>query len=65
MTNPAEKGPIRLADYHKRILGHCFRLDEEERLPYDTIAWCEPAKSGKTAILALMAFALSNDVFCP
>lgn len=48
-------GPIRLADYHARILEHCFTPDEAGRLPYDTIAWCEPAKSGKSAIAGLVS----------
>lgn len=48
-----EVGPIRLADYHMRILRHCFTPDAEGRLPYDVIGWCEPAKSGKSAIAAL------------
>lgn len=50
-----QPGPIRLADYHKRILSHIFTPDPAGRLPYDTVAWCEPAKSGKSAIAGLVA----------
>lgn len=49
-----QPGPIRLADYHARILAHIFTPDEAGRLPYDTVAWCEPAKSGKSAIAGLV-----------
>jgi hypothetical protein len=48
-------GPIRLAPYHADILNHIFTPDEAGRLPYDTVAWCEPAKSGKSAIAGLVA----------
>lgn len=57
------KGPIKLASYHARILDHVFALDADGRAAYDTIAWCEPAKSGKTAVNALAHefFALHVD----
>lgn len=48
-------GPIRLSEYQARILEHVFTVDGNGRLPYDTIAWCEPAKAGKSAIAALVA----------
>ena len=47
--------PIRLAPYHAQILKHCFTPDDNGRLPYDVIGWCEPAKSGKSAIAGLVA----------
>lgn len=50
-----EPGPIRLADYHARILRHIFAPDEAGRWPYDVVGWCEPAKSGKSAIAGLVA----------
>jgi hypothetical protein len=50
-----EPGPVVLASYHARILRHCFTPDGDGRLPYDVIAWCEPAKSGKSAIAGLCA----------
>ena len=43
-----QPGPIRLADYHARILRHIFTPDESGRWPYDTVAGAEPAKSGKS-----------------
>ena len=49
------QSPIKLADYHADILRHCFTPDESGRLPYDVVAWCEPAKSGKSAIAGLVA----------
>ncbi len=48
-------GPINLADYHARILRHCFTPDGTGKLPYGTVLWCEPAKSGKSAIAGLVA----------
>jgi hypothetical protein len=58
-----EACPIRLADYHHRILAHCFTPDKAGRLPYDVVAWCEPAKSGKSSLAALVAefIALHGD----
>jgi hypothetical protein len=50
-----ERGPIRLAPYHARILRHVFTPGDDGRLPYDVVAWCEPAKSGKSAIAGLCA----------
>jgi len=47
--------PIQLAPYHADLLRHIFTPDESGRLPYDVIAWCEPAKSGKSAIAGLVA----------
>lgn len=46
--------PIRLAQYHADILAHCFTPGDDGRLPYDVIAWCEPAKGGKSAIAGLV-----------
>ena len=56
-------GPIRLAPYHAAILRHCFTPDDAGRLPYDVVAWCEAAKSGKSAIAGLVAkwIALHGD----
>lgn len=47
--------PIKLADYHGQILNHIFKPDNNGHLPYDVVAWCEPAKSGKSAIAGLVA----------
>lgn len=43
-------GPIRLADYQKRVLREAFRRDADGKLVYSTVVWSEPKKSGKTAI---------------
>ena len=48
------KAPIKLADYHARMLNHCFTVRGDGTLPYDTVLWCEGAKSGKSAIAALV-----------
>lgn len=47
--------PIKLSDYHARLLEHIFTPGDDGRLPYDVVAWCEPAKSGKSAIAGLVA----------
>lgn len=47
--------PIRLAPHHKAILHHIFERDSKGKLYYDVICWCEPAKSGKSAICGLVA----------
>jgi len=46
--------PITLAGYHADLLRHLFTPDERGRLPYDVVGWCEPAKSGKSAIAGLV-----------
>lgn len=58
-----QPGPIRLAPYHADLLAHIFTPDDTGRLRYDIAAWCEPAKSGKTAIAGLAAewMALHGD----
>ena len=47
--------PIQLAPYHADILRHVFMTGADGRLPYDVVGWCEPAKSGKSAIAGLVA----------
>ena len=47
--------PIQLAPYHADLLRHIFTPGADGRLPYDVIAWCESAKSGKSAIAGLVA----------
>jgi phage terminase large subunit-like protein len=49
-----ERAPIKLADYHKAILRHCFTLDDSGRLPYHTVCIAESAKSGKSTLSALV-----------
>jgi hypothetical protein len=47
--------PIRLAPNHADLLHHIFTPGADGRLPYDVVGWCEPAKSGKSAIAGLVA----------
>lgn len=49
------KAPVKLSDYHAKILKHIFTPNEDGRWRYDTVAWCEPAKSGKSAIAGLVS----------
>lgn len=45
-------GPVRLAEYQKRVLREALRRDGDGKLVYSTVLWSEPKKSGKTAIAA-------------
>jgi len=47
-------GPIVLEEHQKRILRHVLTPGPDGRLPYDTIVWSEPKKSGKTELQALV-----------
>jgi phage terminase large subunit-like protein len=63
------KQPIKLAGHQKDILRHVFTQQADGRLPYDTVVYACPKKSGKTTIAALVAeyFALfieaPNEVY--
>ncbi|MGE5443328.1 MAG: terminase TerL endonuclease subunit [Ignavibacteriales bacterium] len=46
--------PIRFEDHQKRILSAAFTPDEVGRLPYKTVIYSAPKKSGKTAINAIV-----------
>ncbi len=46
----APRGPLMLLDHQRRILGHCLTPDENGQLPYTTIIYSCPKKSGKTTI---------------
>lgn len=49
-----EKGElIKLEDHQKRILRHVTEFNENGKLPYTTIVYSCPKKSGKTAIAAV------------
>ncbi|MCI0398227.1 MAG: hypothetical protein L0322_25305, partial [Chloroflexi bacterium] len=52
--------PIRLASHQRDILRHCFTAGPDGRLPYETVVYSCPKKSGKTtlAALATLYFAL-------
>ena len=49
------KAPIVLAEHQKAILRHCFSIDPNGRMPYETVIYSAPKKSGKTTIAALVA----------
>lgn len=62
-------GPVRLAEYQKRVLREAFRRDEEGKLFYSTVVWSEPKKSGKTAIAAaagmyMAAMTPAANIYC-
>ena len=44
--------PFRLLDHQKEVLSRAFAFDGDGRLPYDTIIYSCPKKSGKTTINA-------------
>lgn len=52
---PDTKRPILLAPHQAAILRHVFTPGDDGRLPYDTIVYSCPKKSGKTTIAALVA----------
>jgi phage terminase large subunit-like protein len=66
---PGTKQPVKLAGHQKDILRHVFTQQADGRLPYDTVVYACPKKSGKTTIAALVAeyFALfieaPNEVY--
>lgn len=61
---------IRFEDHQKAIFNHVFTFDEGDRLPYDTIVYSAPKKSGKTTINGIvMGYWLyniepPNEVIC-
>jgi len=62
-------GPIKLADYQKRILREALRRDADGKFIYSTIVWSEPKKSGKTAIAGGVALYFAHrtpatHIFC-
>lgn len=55
--------PILLEEHQKRILRAAFTLDENGKLPYKTIVYSAPKKSGKTEVNAIVVtwFAFTVD----
>lgn len=45
-----DPGPMRLAEYQKRVLREALSRDADGKLKYSTVVWSEPKKSGKTAV---------------
>ena len=66
----APRGPLQLFDHQREILGHCLTPNAEGRLPYTTVIYSCPKKSGKTTIGAAVGAwfqeeAVDNtSVFC-
>lgn len=64
-----EPGPVRLAEYQKRILRAALERDADGKLKYSTIVWSEPKKSGKTTIAAAVAMYMAqrskaSNIYC-
>jgi len=55
-----QAGPIRLADYQKRILKEALARDGDGKLKYSTVVWSEPKKSGKTAVAAAVGMYMAE-----
>jgi phage terminase large subunit-like protein len=55
--------PFQLYDHQRDILSKMFTFDTEGRLPYDTLLYSAPKKSGKTSINAVVTlwFALTQE----
>jgi phage terminase large subunit-like protein len=45
---------IRFESHQRRILNHCFKFDENGKLPYSVIIYSCPKKSGKTELNAIV-----------
>lgn len=64
-----EPGPIRLAEYQKRVLREALSRVSDGKLRYKTVLWSEPKKSGKTAIAAAVTLYAGHNtkaanIFC-
>lgn len=64
-----EPGPVRLAEYQKRILRAALERTPEGRFKYSTIVWSEPKKSGKTTLASavtmwMAANTKSSNIYC-
>ncbi len=46
--------PLQLLDHQREILSLAFKFDDHGQLPYETILYCCPKKSGKTTVNALV-----------
>ncbi|MCL6448266.1 MAG: hypothetical protein K6U04_08965 [Armatimonadetes bacterium] len=62
---PETGRPIKLEPHQKKILRLAFTPDEGGRLPYETVIYSAPKKSGKTTIAALITlwYALTQGRF--
>ena len=46
----APRGPLQLLKHQREVLGHCLAPDKDGNLPYTTVIYSCPKKSGKTTI---------------
>jgi phage terminase large subunit-like protein len=56
---------IKFENHQKRILSAAFTPDKEGRLPYKTVIYSAPKKSGKTAINAIVTLWFSHTIDAP
>ena len=52
---PETRKPIKLTDLQQQILRHCFTTKSDGKMPYQTIVYSCPKKSGKSTLGALVA----------
>lgn len=52
---PETREPIQLTELQQEILRHCFTTNDAGKMPYQTIVYSCPKKSGKSTIGALVA----------
>lgn len=62
---PQTKQPMILEPHQKLILDEAFRFDDNDCLPYDTVVYSCPKKSGKTAINAALCVYWAYNVESP
>ena len=55
-----DAAPLQLVDHQRRILNHVFTPDKKGRLPYRTIVYSCPKKSGKTEIGGAVTYAFAR-----
>lgn len=48
------EGPMQLFPHQRRIFEHCFTPDEKGELPYTTVVYSCPKKSGKSKLAAMV-----------
>ncbi len=56
---------LKLAQYQKRILNHILTPDKNGIMPYRTVIWSEPKKSGKTTIAGAVAAWWADQIEAP
>lgn len=64
-----EAGPLRMADYQRRILREALSRNPDGTFKYSTIVWSEPKKSGKTTLAAAVTMYMAarnkaSHIYC-